>query len=653
MRTELILVLALLVSLFAVTVAVSEASETPAGLLGDEGDGSRAHPTHLVPLFAEDEDGDKGGQIAPEGDVVLPFSTKFTCGECHSYDRITKGWHFDAIDANVPAGRNGEPWVYFDQRLGIQVPLSYRAWPGTHRPDALGLTPFRFTQIFGRHMPGGGPGEVKATAMEDIGRQLVSGKLEANCLACHNGHYGQDMGGVSGYAVQVSRQNYRWAAAASCEFASVKGSAADMLPTYDPFMPEGGDKEPRVVYRPDAFDADGQVLFDIVGKAPNHRCYYCHSDVYFTEGEGKTEKWSTDEDVHLKAGLSCVDCHRNGLDHDMVRGYPNEGEVSGNSLAATTTCASCHVPEGSLEALPEAGRLGAPVPQHVGLPPVHFERLTCTACHSGPWPGERAVSTKTSRAHRLGTPNVNKAEQVLPHIFSPVFAQQGVAGTLGGGVSTPAEENKIAPHKMIWPAYWGTLADDKVTPIELSVVEKVVRGVFKDLSLPGNGSWPGVSKAQVADALKSLAGAVEGSVVYVAGGSLYRLADGGEVAEVPDHPAAKPYLWPMAHSVRPAAQSLGVRYCTDCHSAQSPFFFATVTVDSPVAAQTSATKEMVSFQDISRFYAWAFSASFVFRPWFKIVALGSAGILGVVLLLFGLKALGAVARTLAEDEKTL
>jgi hypothetical protein len=251
----------------------------------------------------------------------------------------------------------------------------------------------------------------------------------------------------------------------------------------------------------------------------------------------------------------------------------------------------------------------------------------------------------------LGTPNVNKAEQVLPHIFSPVFAKQSVVGTLGEDVSTPAEAEKIAPHKMIWPAYYGTLAEEKVTPIAFSVVEKAVKGIFKDMELPENGSWPDASKAQVAEALKSLSGAVKGVVVYIAGGSLYRLADdANDVTEVPDHPAAKPYLWPMAHSVRPASQSLGVRYCTDCHSAESPFFFAAVPLDSPVATETPATREMVSFQGISRFYAWAFSASFVFRPWFKVVALGSAGILGLVLLLYGLKALRAVAKTLAEDE---
>ena len=632
----MILVAALVLAVSEVSVVAQEVQPSSGPLLGDKSDGSRAHPVHLIPLYAEDEKGLAGLQIKPDAQVVLPFSTKWTCGVCHSYGVVKNGWHFNAIDSNVPPGRPGEPWIYFDVRLGLQIPLSYRAWPGAHRPDELGLTEFKFTQVFGRHMPGGGPGEVKAAGMDDVGRQFVSGKLEVNCLACHNASPGEDMGGVAGYAVQVSRQNYRWAAAASCEFASMKGSAADMPVTFDPFMPEGNSKEPQVTYRKDAFNAESQVLFDIAREMPKERCYYCHSDVYYTDRSGPTEKWSSDEDVHLKAGLTCVDCHRNGISHDIVRGYPGESEVSKNPMAAATTCQSCHLPQGS--AAPQAGRLGAPVPKHVGLPPVHFERLACTACHSGPWPGPQTVATKTSRAHLLGVPNSNKNEDVLPHIASPVFAKRG---------------DKIAPYRAVWPAYWATMANDKVVPVKLDIVEKTIRELFKDMKLPDNSSWPGLSSEQLAAALKSLGGAVKDKAVYVAGGSLYRLNDAGEVVEQPDHPAAAPYLWPIAHTVRPAAQALGIRYCTDCHSTTSPFFFGSVVVDSPLKTSEPMTSQMVSFQQISPTYAWAFSASFVFRPWFKIVAGSSAAVLGVVLLLYGLKALAAVAKALAEDEQSV
>ena len=42
--------------------------------------------------------------------------------------------------------------------------------------------------------------------------------------------------------------------------------------------------------------------------------------------------------------------------------------------------------------------------------------------------------------------------------------------------------------------------------------------------------------------------------------------------------------------------------------------------------------------------------SFIFRPWFKVIAIGSAAVIGIVLLLYGLKALGSVAKVLSEQE---
>lgn len=610
-------------------------------MLGDESDGSRAHPVHVIPLFPSDDFDEKGPQIALDDDPLLPFSTKYTCGECHSYDVIKHGWHFNAMDPNVPAGRPGEPWVYSNTRLGMQIPLSYRPWPGAIAPNAVGLTPFEFTGFFGRHMPGGGPGEAKA-GMQDVGRQYVSGKLEINCLACHNGHYGQDMGGVNGYAVQVSsKQNFRWAAAASCEFASVGGSAKAMPDVFDPFLPEGKENEPHVTYDEDAFDQDGNVLFDIVREVPNERCYFCHTDHYQTEEDGRTEKWTCDEDVHLKSGLKCVDCHRNGIEHQIARAYPGEAETSDNPTVSTVTCQGCHIPEGS--DIPEAARFGAPVPAHVGLPPVHFERLTCTACHSGPWPKEQTILAKTSRVHRLGTPSVNKAVEVVPHVVAPVYAEV---------------DEKIGPHKMIWPAYWATRSGEEIAPVAIDTVKDAIGDVFEDLELPDNGDWPGITKDQVAQALDALSTAVDANGVYVAGGSVYSLADvdvngvadANSLNEEADHPAAAPYMWAMAHTVRPAAQSLGIRYCTDCHATDAPMFFGSVLVDSPVKTEAPAVREMVSFQKISPFYAWAFSASFVFRPMFKIVALAACGIIGIVLLLYGLRALGSVARVLSEDD---
>lgn len=617
-------------------------------LLGDESDGSQAPSIHLIPLFSENEEGKQGGKITPDDDPLLPFSTRWTCGDCHSYGIISKGWHFSAVDPNAAPGRPGQPWILADARSGTQIPLSYRPWPGTSKPEQVGLTAREFTRYFGRHTPGGGAGEVETEDPDEIMRSYISGKLEINCLSCHNAEPSQDQGGSTGYAVQIARENFRWASAASCGFASVNGSVRDMPETYDPFMPEPPEDPmkipPGVKYRENTFDFENNVSFNVVREVPDQRCYFCHSNLYIDKEDA--EKWSSDEDIHLTAGLKCVDCHRNGTDHNIIRGYVEEAGITQNPLAATSSCEGCHLPEGEDE--PKAGRLGAPIPKHIGIPTIHFEKLTCTACHSGPWPTEKTILTKTARAHRLGTVGVNKSHEALPHIIAPVFAKQGGIGGAYIGRLRLMEAGKIAPHKLIWPAFWGTLKDQKVTPIDFEAVQETIGQVFAGLELSATGDWPGLTEEHIVKALNSLQKEVQGEAVYVAGGKLYSLDDSGKLQQE-GHPSAKPYLWPIGHNVRPAAQSLGVRYCTDCHATDAPFFFGDVTVDSPISAGRKA-KKMIEFQDINPFYAWAFAFSFVFRPWMKFICLGSCAVLAMVLLLYALKALASVVKVLAGED---
>ncbi len=587
-------------------------------LLGDENDGSRTNQVHLIPLYDEEiAELDKiSYKIFPDDEPLLPFSTRQTCSKCHSYQTISKGWHFNAVDANVAPGRTGQPWIFVDADIVTQVPLSYRPWPGAYHPEQLGITPFQFTCLFGRHMPGGGPGELESDNMDEIMRQGISGKQEINCLSCHNGHPGQDQ---IEYAFQISQQNFRWAATAACEFASVTGSAKKMDDTYDYLMPVDNKDAPTVAYRKDAFDHKSRVLFDIAGKPSNERCYFCHSNL--DVGGSSPERWAADEDVHLMAGLKCVDCHRNDVSHNIIRGYEGEDTISENPLAATTSCVSCHT----------EGRLGAPVPDHPGIPAVHFDKLSCTACHSGPWPKEKTIPTKTSRAHSLGTLGSNKSPEALPHILYPVLARR--------------TDGKITPHKLFWPAFWGSIKDEKVAPFDIETVRKTTGRILAKAKRSRTGDWRAFNTELIAEGLKALQKPIEAKAVYISGGKLYRLDDEGKLIAA-EHDAAKPYLWPIAHDVRPAAQSLGVFQCEDCHSTDAPFFFGEVTIDSPIAEQQKPSKEMVEFQDISRKYAWAFAFSFVFRPWLKVIALCCCGILAGVLLLYALRALDCIVKTI-------
>jgi hypothetical protein len=637
--------------LLAWSIAAGMAAEPATKAVITRGDGSRAPSVHRIPLYAEADPGKQGDKITNGASPAVPFSMRGTCSECHiykhDYDTVKKGWHFNATDPNVPPGRPGQPWIYVDAATGTQIPLSYRAWPGTFKPDQVGLTPFKFTQLFGRQTPGGGAGEADAANDAEIPRLMVSGKLEINCLSCHDKDPAHDQ---AEYAVQVTKQSFRWAATASTAFAAVSGSAKEMDDTFDYLMPDTVTDEkkkpliPTVTYQATAFDHKDQAVFNVSGKIASDRCYFCHTDL--NVDQGGSEKWQADEDVHLSAGLTCVDCHREGLEHNTIRGY--EGEVNANVMAAKTSCKGCHLGDENGKRL-EGGRLGAHVPTHKGIPTVHFERLACTACHSGPWPDDTTYRVKTSQAHGLGTRNVNKSPSALPHVLYPVYAKQApVAGT--GDSSTPS---KIGPHKLIWPAYWGTINEKgDVRPLDLTTVKDVVGAALKGVPLTAAGDWAEIKEDQIVTALKALAGSVkDAKPVYVTGGTLYRLNDGGTLASYKEHPAAAAYTWPIAHNVRPAAQSLGVGKCTVCHSTDSAFLFGKVAVDSPVASVAKLTKAQYEFEGLPHGRTWAFAMSFVFRPWFKVVAIGSMGLIGIVLLLYGLKALGAIARVLAEQEK--
>jgi hypothetical protein len=601
-------------------------------MLGDVTDGSRATPYHLIPMLAEPLPGKEPDQIYKENDPnkpILPFSTKQTCGACHSYDTVGSGWHFNATDPNVPPGRIGQPWILADSGAATQIPLSYRNWPGTYRPQQMGITPMGFIQSFGRQMPGGGIGEMldKTEKPEEVLKIDVTGQLEKNCLACHNISPGQDMGSAAGYAVQIVKGNYRWAATASSDFAYVAGTTKGLTDEYnfrEPFISDTKVKPPTVEYYKDSFKHNDWVRFDVSIQIPKQRCYFCHSSI--DVNNGKMEPWKYDEDIHLAAGLKCVDCHKNGLEHNITRGYSWEPNDNNNPLAAVSSCQGCHLGKNSDNLV--AGRFAAPHPRHAGIPPVHFDKLSCTACHSGPWPKQETVRTKTSMAHAIGIAGANKSGDVLPHLVYPVFAK--------------GQDGKIYPTKLIWPAFWASMKDGSVTPLDLDTAKKATSKVIPKTALSKVGDWPNIAEEDINKILALLSSNISGGAkpVYIAGGKLYSLNDAGKITSS-ENAVAAPYMWPIGHDVRPAVQSLGVRSCNDCHSMNSAFFFGNVAVDSPVK---SAKAEMIKFQGFNEKYERWFAFSFVFRPWLKIVTLLSSLVIAGVLALYALKALCFVAK---------
>ena len=250
---------------------------------------------------------------------------------------------------------------------------------------------------------------------------------------------------------QIEKENFKWAPTAALGLAVIRGEARKAPDDWDPMMPPDPDfpekAGPQLIWDQTRFDPDSRVLLNITRRPSATRCLFCH----FTRevGPDSPESHETAPDVHLTAGLTCVDCHRNGIDHHIVRGYRTEADERDDPTVAAFSCEGCHLGVAGAKdpSVALGGHYGAPHPEHKGLPPLHFEKLTCTACHSGPWPEMYAKRFQTALAHGLGLASREREDDDPPHIVAPVFARQ--------------HDGKIAPQRLVWGAKRGESAEAK------------------------------------------------------------------------------------------------------------------------------------------------------------------------------------------------
>jgi hypothetical protein len=645
--------------------------------------------------------------------------------------------------------------------------------------------------LFGRHMPGGGPAE---PGDQDVfpgmdARWNVSGRAEVNCLACHNKSGRQD---ESEWAKQVMRQNLRWAAAAAGGVGEVGGMASRLKETWDVYDgPNPDDHEwavaPFVRYRSVDFDSKHRYFFDIAYPPDDRNCLACHS-----VAPVRDTRATAAADVHTAKGIKCAECHRNDLGHGIFRGYEGEAEDIGNRSADSFTCRGCHLgedPSGTRLVMP--GRLGAPYPKHKGIPLVHFRRLACTVCHSGPLPGKTWTRVRTSRANRLGIYGIAQWWTDQPAIVEPMYVREA--------------DGKIGPRRLVWPAYWARTEGKETVPLQPGVVEESAGDILKceervagiltalvqacgenevpvfavgawlfDLNVDGglnasalvaaekgavtsgatvfwgtkkdsvfaplvpdfdpaapdkdpsiepriqavlealatvspapgkpvvvvrktlyqmtegslasaeapagmaNASGPGWTKddrfeplateydirtvsakagteqtlteEQVRLVLSALAnGETKGGKAgvpgyrYISGGRAFRLNGDGKLISADGGNVAAPVTWPLAHNVRPAQQSLGWNGCTDCHTADSKFFFKTAEGTGPLLTKSVASKSAVSFMGVGGLYHRIFGLTFAVRPFFKLVLAVAILACGAVLAVFLLVITGRLA----------
>jgi len=533
-------------------------------------DGEEAHErpyVHRIRLLDAKRD-----PITP--DSTAPYSPRQTCSgtECHSYDTIARGMHFDMGKIRMAddwgTKHRNEPWYLSPGMAGGFLPTFRRQFAKKQNASAaeIDMTAYEFVQACGPCHPGGGVMELdrdgtrydqrmkQTPGLADTldgdyhkARWHRSGVVEVDCLLCHaQWPYDNDE-----RKAQLGRENYAFAATAAAGFGSVAGTAAEAGPPV------------KVQYDPRLFDPQGRVTLDIA-RPKDRACLLCHHVPTLKDGERFKHRHSAN--IHLAQGLVCVDCHSGHIDHNFQLGRKLHWSVGGHGAAhqgheqaseQTMSCEECH----------EASHLGAPLPLHPGFPRFHFDKLACTACHTGPallvkHGGTQPVLSDLSSS----TPQTAGHEAAYPDQQAPwqITYHQGRDGLL-------------RVHNCQVPKWWGNrMADGTVWPLFLREVAPAFKAAAAQIQDDDGDGTPEVNTgaeitAMAAALRKGLEGGRFATVqpAFVMGPHALWVEE-GEVRHAPA-PQATPLCIAIAHTVLGPRQALGAGGCTDCHSTASYF----------------------------------------------------------------------------------
>ncbi len=381
---------------------------------------------------------EQGDRITATLNSVDPYSTKKTCGVCHSYAIVTSGYHFqqgfDVIKDGYDAAK---PWILSPGMFGAWLPtaaagrlaaknntnarqmdLSTYDWIGAGKCNAKHQVK---SPSCGSCHPGGGPMEYgrNSQGSADLTKTLIAGEainqgqldgdyssrftgdskshfrasgvVEADCLICHFPSYRMHERNE-----QLYRRNYRWAATAGAGLGNVQGAVfTDSNPAAGPDSPDffrgswNFSKRPLVSYNwsdRNLFTVDGRLKGSVVKKSVSAKnCLQCHA-----EGEAKNTgtAFTSAADAHVRAGLNCTDCHplvnnRNvrRLSHQIAKGKSLTGHVRDDlDGAGMKTCVACHS-EGLFRGAKQARD---PKVLHAKLlegAQFHTYLVSCQSCH--------------------------------------------------------------------------------------------------------------------------------------------------------------------------------------------------------------------------------------------------------------------------------
>ena len=412
-------------------------------------------------------------------------------------------------------------------------------------------------------------------------RWAETGILEADCLMCHMTGY--DM---TARNKQVSVLNYKWAATTGAGIATVAGEVKK-------------NEVPKVQYLKEKFDAEGHLNVPMIQEAPTENCLFCHLE---TDWKKKGTSYSHRFDVHLRAGMKCVECHPAGTsaqdtrinsreEHNFGKG-DDPGALVRDDLDTTgVTCQECH----------EKGLNRATVMQHAvfkdGSFDIHKGKMSCQACH---------VSQKAVKAAQVQDSTVLNVQPRVPGLkriwsfYGPDVKPWNYYGEVDLTKSKGKPlffyrpqlrwyKGKLFPVNTMYSIWYGLKTEGR--PGLDQVFMQDIWGMWsqKDgyplLSKITDDNGDGFIEAnrpeEIDAAITSMKeyldkkepGLKNRQVVLVKGNDMY-LSGSKKVSLQKDEFEYSAYgsTFKLSHDVGPAKSALGARGCSDCHSKESPFF---------------------------------------------------------------------------------
>lgn len=547
-----------------------------------------------------------------------PYSPAKTCGKCHDYEKITQGFHFQQGKGEAPTADQEArcAWASTPGNYGgtwcSPAPLyRYLSDKQNDSPARMDMTSFTFiTAGCGSCHPGGGPMEFDregirydhwmadpASGLQTAAdnnfdgdyyqaRWSETGVVEADCLICHLPQYKMSVRNK-----ELAKLNFRWLASAGGGFARISGSVSEGTPV-------------SVAYDMTAFNADGTFALHLVREPRNEACLACHEKPGWKK---RGANFSPRTDVHLRAGLKCVDCHpaassaederiRGKEVHQFAKGDDPGGHVRDDLDNTVRDCDSCH----------GTGKMGAPIAHHRWLPPLHLEKIACQTCHI-PERNVKAAHLVASDVFNPGARIPDKGKHLWT-FYGPDMRYWNHYGDLElmGYDDKPTDpyrpelaryKGKIYPVNRLhssWPALRiggsTALMQPKMGAIyQMWSEHRKNPESWPRLAEIGDDDGDGVIEINRPQEIEALIASIDAllratgypmentQVVWVLNDRVYSSATTFETIPLRDWEAAAfGNVHKYNHDVYPARAALGSTGCIECHHPDSPVFFAAV-----------------------------------------------------------------------------